>query len=238
MNHLIICGYDPGARMLLDAVLNEEDPDKTTLIIFAPMERPNDIPDEFEWIIGDPTKESELAKARMVYANACIVVGDRNTLPQLADAKTILMVFTIRSYLQRHHVNKQRKNPLYITAEILDSENVNHAVTSGADEVIESRKIGFSLLAHAVHHKGSANIMGEIVSAGHYNLYIGLPGESIFLPCTYREVAWQFKKIYGAMLIGVQLPDGESLLNPSDGFTVNTDNKLVYLAREQCLEEL
>ena len=236
MNHLVICGYDVGSRMLLDAVLAEADPQKTELVIFAPGERPLDIPTHFKWISGDPAKESELDKARIAYASACIVVGSRVIPPQDADAKTILTIFTLHSFLRKNTLTAQRKSELYVTAEILDAENVAHARAAGADEVIETTRLGFSLLSHAVHQRGSADVMGMIASQGAYNLYIGTPPEDVFLPSTYMEVTWRVKKTHGGMVIGVQLPDGENVLNPPDAFTVLPEHQLIYLDREASLD--
>ena len=39
-------------------------------MIFSEGERPSDVPYAFEWIKGDPTKESELEKACISYASA------------------------------------------------------------------------------------------------------------------------------------------------------------------------
>ena len=103
---------------------------KPNWFFLAKGERPTDIPYAFEWIDGDPTRENELEKARVSYASACIVVGNRNVLPQMSDAQTILTVFTLRSHLQKQEITKNRKSDVYITAEILDSENVIHAKTS------------------------------------------------------------------------------------------------------------
>lgn len=98
---------------------------------------------------GDPTKESELNKVRIDRAAALVVAGARHVSPQQADAITLLTLFTIRSYLKAQRSAKRRFHPVYVVAEILDSENVDHARTAGADEVIETRRLGFSLLAHA-----------------------------------------------------------------------------------------
>ncbi|MBW1809454.1 MAG: ion transporter, partial [Deltaproteobacteria bacterium] len=150
INHLVICGYDPGARMLLDAVVKELDLDKTKVLIFAPESRNEEVPHDFTWVKGDPTKDSELDKVRMSHASAVIIVGNRAAKPQQADAMTILTIFTIRSYLKHHGHDRKRAVPLYIVAEVLDSENVEHAQASGADEVIETTHLGFSMLAHAI----------------------------------------------------------------------------------------
>ena len=174
MNHIVICNYEPSTRMLLDTLLKEYDLNETQAVIFAATERPSDIPSEFEWQKGDPTKESELSKVRLSYARACIVVGSRSVLPQLADASTILTTFTIRSFVEKHTEYKKRKKPLYIAAEILDSENIEHAKTAGANEVIESTKVGFSLLSHAISHQGSASVLSSIATFQDQNLIIGI----------------------------------------------------------------
>jgi len=159
IDHIVVCGYEGGTRTLLDALLAEEFAEHTALVLFGPGERPADVPLPFFWIGGDPTKERELNKARIGYARAAVLVGSRSLDPQQADAKTILIAFTIRKYLRKLAVTGRRTRPLYIVAEILEPENVEHARAAGVDEVIESHRLGFSLLAHAVSEPGSGQIM-------------------------------------------------------------------------------
>ena len=65
-----------------------------------------------------------------------------------------------------------------VVAEILDSENVNHARSAGADEVIESHKIGYAMIAHAVGYHGTATAMSRLLLAGAHSVYIGkIPGK-------------------------------------------------------------
>ncbi len=68
----------------------------------------------------------------MSHAAAAIVVGSRHVLPQTADAKTVLTAFTVRSYMKHRAKSKTRHHPLYVVAEILDSENVEHAYAAPA----------------------------------------------------------------------------------------------------------
>ena len=49
-------------------------------------ERPRDLPPDFLWVQGDPTKESELDKVRLTHAAAVIVSGERDVSPQAAIA--------------------------------------------------------------------------------------------------------------------------------------------------------
>ena len=231
MNHIVICGYDAGARILLDTLTKEIDPEKTKLIIFAEGDRHNNIPPEYDWIEGTPTKESSLDKVRLAYAKACIIVGKRSLLPQAADAETILTIFTIRSYLEKHPSNKKRKKPLYISSEILDSENVEHAYTAGANEVIETNHMGFSMISHSITNQGSAKVMSMIAQIGDYNLYIAKPKISVEYPITFGELQHFLKTEYNKVLLGIRKADeANAIFNPPDSFIVTDEDFLVYLA--------
>jgi voltage-gated potassium channel len=237
VNHIVICGYDSGSRMLLDALMQEIDPERTEFVVFAQGERPTDLPPDFTWLRGNPTKESELDKARITHARAVVVVGLRERPPAEADAATILTVFTIRRFMRRSNITKARKKPLYVVAEILDEENVEHARTAGADEVIETTRIGFSMLSHAVAIPGTAEVLGELVALGAYNLYIGRVPPDLPLPSNFETVAIAVKMAHGAMVIGIRVPDtGKESLNPPDDTAVHADTQLVYIATESCLE--
>ena len=231
MNHIVICNYEPSARMLLDTLEQEYDLEETSIVIFSNMERPADIPSEFEWQCGDPTKESSLSKVRMGYAKACIIVGARTVLPQVADATTLLTIFTIRSFIAKHEAYKQRKHDLYIAAEILDSENIVHAKTAGANEVIESKKIGFSLLSHAVSQQGSASILSSIANYNDQSIFIHpLPSTQSY-PHLFHELVHDWMINHQILVIGYQ-KDGQHYINPPKDCTVDPDMLLIYLAKE------
>jgi voltage-gated potassium channel len=236
MNHVVICGYEPGTRMLLDAIPKEIDIDHTKVVIFSEGDAPDDIPIEYSWIKGDPTKESSLDKVRMSYASAVIVVGRRSLLPAAADAHTILSVFTIRSFMRKTPVTLRRERPLYVVAEILDAENVAHARTAGADEVIETTRLGFSMLTHAVVQHGSADIMGKITAAGAHSLYLGRPPAEIKLPAPFSEVADVVKHQHGVLVIGVHRTAIKTdQLNPPDELRVTPEMHLIYLGTKAVL---
>ena len=234
MNHIVICNYEPSARMLLDTLLQEYDLSDKKAVIFTDFERTSDIPSEFEWQRGDPTKESELSKVRIEYAEACIVVGSRSALPQIADAKTILTIFTIRAFMEKAPENKARKKKLYIAAEILDSENIVHAKTAGASEVIESTKVGFSLLSHAISHQGSASVLSKIANFEDQNLFIGTPPSFIKLPTSFQELHATLHEMLGLMVIGIQ--EDDEYINPDPKREVTQKSGIIYLSEEPKLE--
>jgi voltage-gated potassium channel len=229
-NHIVVCGYSAGSRMLLNTLRRERDWGSREVILFCAGERPPDIPPEFNWITGDPTKESELVKVRLTHAHSVILVGDRGVLPQSADATTILSLFTIRHWMSEQPETGARKTPLYIVAEILDVENVAHAKAAGASEVIESTLVSCSLLAHAVSMPGRAHALSRIAEAAGNSLYVGDIPADVELPRSFAELGRALRTSTGLILVGVMSPAGEQRLNPPDDLPIMADDRLVYLA--------
>jgi len=238
VNHVVVCGYDESSHLLLDALKQALDLGETRVVFFEDQERPRDLPPDFFWVRGDPTKESELDKVRLANAAAVVVSGARDVSPQAADAATILTVFTIRSFMKRQRKRAARRfRPLYVVAEILDSENVGHARTAGADEVIETRRIGFSMIAHAVAHHGTATTMSRVLLSGAHNVYIGrVPGDPA-KPVSLGELLIEMKlSKHGGLVIGVRTPDGKEVINPPKSLILERGSLLIYLAESPLLE--
>ncbi|MCA9543514.1 MAG: ion transporter [Myxococcales bacterium] len=233
VNHLVVCGYEPGARLLLNALLHEIDPRDTTVVLFGDGERPHDVPPEFVWVSGDPTKESELDKARIAHARAVMVIGSRTMLPQHADARTLLILFTIRRFCGISAV--PRKRPVHVVAEVLDAENVEHATTAGADEVIETTRLGYDLLAHTLVAPGTGAVMSAVASAGAHSVFLGRLPAGI-PPGPFGQVAPAVKAATGALIIGLRGADGTDQLAPPDDLAVSADAHLLYLALAPQLE--
>ena len=233
--HIVICGYDPGARMLLDAVAREVGDAPREIVVFALGDRPRDLPPRFAWVSGDPTKESELGKVRIANAESVIVVGSRGVRPQQADASTILTAFTLRSFLGKSKAAARRKVPLYIAAEILDEENVAHARAAGADEVIETTRLGFSLLAHTVTMPGTAAVVSTVAAAGAHSLYVGGTPDGVVLPLAFGELAAAVRAVCPVLLIGLRDPGGQDHVNPDDDEVVTEAHGLLYLAEAAVL---
>jgi len=238
VNHVVVCGHDESTHLLLESLSNEIDVDTTSIVLFDDCERPRDLPPDFHWVQGDPTKESELDKVRLTHAAAVIVSGSRNTSPQFADARTILTVFTIRSFLRRDPKRlAQRRRALYLVAEILDSENVDHARASGADEVIETRRIGYSMIAHAVGFHGTATTMSNVLVSGAHNVYIGIVPNAPREPAPFSDLLARAKLgPSGGLVIGIRTPKGEEIINPDRESTVEPGSMLIYLAERALLK--
>jgi voltage-gated potassium channel len=237
-NHVVICGYDDTTDILLELVAAELDLDEMRVVVFEDRDRPRGVSTDVLWVQGDPTKESELDKVRITHANAVIVVGSRSVTPQSADARTILITFTIRSYLKKHAERMEtRRAPIYIVSEILDSENVDHARTAGADEVFETRKVGFSMLAHTIRYHGTADTMSRVLTSGEHNAYVGLIPDAPEEPIRYGDLLARLELTKrGGLIIGLRPPGGKDIFNPSKDHLVVPGTHLVYLAELPILQ--
>jgi voltage-gated potassium channel len=234
-NHVVVCGFNPGARAFLDELQLEVAPE-TDLVLLADGERHPLVPPEYHWVAGDPTKQSELAKVRLTHAYAVVVLANRALPPQQADAITLMTAFTIRAYLAAHGEHYPRTRPVHIVTEILERENVAHARTAGADEVIESTHLGFSIMAHAVTVPGSAAVMSRVATAGILNLYVGQAPAEVQGTHSFGDLARTLKRDHDVILIGVHAAGQASArLNPPDGFLVEPGMQLVYLAQQPVL---
>jgi len=234
VNHIVVCGYEEGAALILDALDEELDLGDRRVVLFAPGDRPPDVPPDFLWVDGDPTKESELDKVRLTHAAAVLVIARRSVLPSEADAISLLTVFTLRSYLRKQAAAKHRKRAVHVVVEILDSENIGHASAAGADEVIESRRLSFAMLAHSLLYPGIGNLTAKVVASGSMNLYVGaIPPE--VRGERFGEIAGEVRRLNGALVIGLLDEEGEEI-NPRDEALVPEGAKLVYLADRPLLE--
>ncbi len=238
VNHIVVCGYEMGSGMLLEVLVNEINTDEQPVVLFGPYERPRELPPEFMWVQGDPTKESELSKARITQSANVIITGSRRIKPQQADAATILTAFTIRSHLSKSRLAAKRKKPVHIVAEVLDSENVQHARAAGADEVVETRRVGYSLLAHAVSYPGIADATSRVVFAGHQNLYVGALPTTVTAPIAFDQLSQEMRAATGCLVVGVRDPTtGRERVNPPKDELVAPEMEVLYLATRPLLEQ-
>ena len=239
VNHIVICGWDEATPLLLQVLRDEVDLRLNGVVLFADADRPRELAPDFLWVRGDPTKESELAKVRLTHASSVIIPGCRVISPQASDARTILTIFTIRRSLEHDPAAlKARKRRLYVVAEILDSENMDHARAAGADEVIETRRLGYSMLAHAVRHHGTADTLSRVLLSGSFDLYVGSIPATLPLPLSYGELLTALaltKK--GGLVIGLRMPGGEDVFNPAKSQTMAPGTRLIYLAEQPLLPD-
>ncbi len=232
--HTVVFGYEPDAHLLLDSLIEEMGHSAAEVVLFAAGDRPPNVQPRFTWVSGDCTKESELSKVSLTRANGAVVVGRRSLNPALADSVTLMTLFTIRSFMAKAIAKAPRMVPLYVVAEIMDAENVEHARAAGADEVIEGTKLTYSLLAHAISAHGTGRALSVVARPRGMSTYVGrLPADT--RQTTFGELMVQLKQEYGILLLGLRGGERNEVINPDAGTTVSGGDVVIYLASAPAL---
>jgi len=222
-NHVVICGYGPRVRPLIDFVLEDKALTNADKMVIAPMPRPVGLPPEIEWVEGDATRDDDLAKTAIALARTAIVVAADDSSPEASDARTLLTLFTIRAQVAK----VRRKEPLSIAAEILSHENILHAKSAGANEVIESTRMGLRLLARSASEPGTANVLSKVIATEASNLFtakVDVGPES-----TFAEVVTRYLNSHDVLVLGWRDESGEHL-NPPAKQSLAGSTELIYLA--------
>lgn len=232
--HIVVLGYESSALPLLEVLETEFPGDDQPMVIFSPLEPLQEIPDRFTWVPGDPTKESELDKVRLAYARAAVVMGrGRGRDLRDSDAVTLLTLFTIRSYMgKKDREGFKRRIPLQVVAEILDPENVQHALVSGADEVVQTARLGLSVLGHTVAMPGTGTALDIVISDPSQKMFVG-PLAAVLdeVPSAYCDLLTLMKDKHDVLVMGVQDPSTDIVtLNAPADHRVYRETRMVYLA--------
>ena len=130
-NHLIICGYKPQLKVLIDEFLqkNKRLTIKNIVVIHTSLTPEIKIMlNELKYvkfIEGDFSEEEILKKARAKYANKAIVMAENN---DTSDSKVLATTILLKSF----------NHDMYIIAEIINPKFESYLEKIGCDEIILS----------------------------------------------------------------------------------------------------
>lgn len=199
--HFIICGWKPDFEKILDGIFDTNPyliAEKIVLINEAPSEQISQLKSisrfkSINYVSGDFTDESVLARANIKTASRALVIADHSTKysPLEIDSRTVLAVLTMTNI-----------NPhLYVAAELMDSKFQKHLEMAHCDEIILTTDYERSLLASASSGLGYSNVLRELIGNNiDSGLVIG-PIPPSFIGKTYGEYKASVKS--DAVLIGL-----------------------------------
>ncbi len=238
-DHIIIAGWNDDVPMLVERMKEEYGARLPAIMVLAPRSRPEQLQQECIFVEGDFTKEDEYTNVRLPWVRTVIAVADQSAgavKPQARDASTVLTIFTVRRIEQQLDV--ERDVPIHICAEILDPENIDHAVTAGADEIIASALLSYSLMAHTAANPGVGSALSDLMLATRQNVYtshlpIGvIEGELI----EFRELRHRMHEDYDVLVVGL-LHQGEMQMNPPPETDVYANDEIVYIGHREISRE-
>ncbi|UCD04087.1 MAG: NAD-binding protein [Candidatus Woesearchaeota archaeon] len=129
-NHIIVCGYNPIAKKIIS---NLKDKKEKIVVITSNSEDASKLVEEgVHAVVGDPTEEDTLVKARVDVAKALLPVMDE-------DADNLLTTISSRT------INKEIK----IVAKVSQEKNISKLRKSGANEVFSPETLVGSMIAES-----------------------------------------------------------------------------------------
>lgn len=227
VDQIVICGWNRNGPILLEELALRYPARLPRIVVFANQDPPQDFDNRFIFVKGDPTKEAEFEKVRLDVAKTVLIVADHDDAD--ADARSVLTAFTVRSF-EKKLVQRgiERKKPLHLCAEVMDPANASHFQTAGVDEIIQSARIGCSLLAHGAGAPETGQVFYDLLTQPDQHVArLSLP------PATgearrFVDVASEAKRRDEVLTIGL-VRDGALLLNPPADEIVRDDDELLVL---------
>ena len=228
--HMVICNWNdkvvPTIYQLHAEVVLKDGPLPVVVICdtndaTALSEQREDDPrlDDVYLVKGDPTKKAILKRAKAHLARSVIVLADPKD-GDLADAKSILIVTALKSICD--------VTQPHICVEGIRPENVEHFHDLGVSDVVAASDLGMRLLSQAALDPGLTDVYTDLLTNAEDSneLYaVKVPGD---FTGTFTDLG---KKVLAArnaenpvILIGVQRPDGRTLINPKSNPTVSGAN--------------
>ena len=155
-NHLIICGYKPKLKLLIEEFLKNN----SRLTIEQIVIIHNEITPEIEsmlselkyikFIEGDFSEEEILKKAKPELAQKVIIMSENS---DTSDSKILATTILLKSF----------NHNLYIIAEIINPKFEKYLEKIGCDEIILSEEYNKYLISKAIIDPGISKVIGNLI---------------------------------------------------------------------------
>lgn len=158
--HLLICGWNPYAERVLDAVFAVGGAREVVLVNELAEEQAAEILARQQgrivrFVRGDPASEAVLRRANINDARAAIVVADASRgMAAASDDRTTLVTLTLKSV----------RPELRVTVEALDDRSEPHLRRAGADDIVISGEFNGFLLSSAAIAPGISQVVRPLLS--------------------------------------------------------------------------
>lgn len=216
-DHVIVCGWNPTARDLIDELIGDES--TTRVVVIHDSEKAPT--DKAYFVRGDTTSEEDLKRAGIEYARAAIVCPADSS--NEADLHSILTVLAIESVAPQVRTVAEVNNPLHIP----------HFRRADVDELLVTSKLSSRLLARSALYPGLAELVTDIVGGTGTEdpqLYrVAMPEGAVGL--STAELATLMRRDHHATVLAVTRA-GQTVANPPHGFRMESGDELVVLAYE------
>jgi voltage-gated potassium channel len=219
--HYIVCGYGRlGRRIVQDLLARGE---QFVVVDWSDAAEQRLQQDQVPYVYGDATRDEVLFQAGVKRARGLVSALD-------SDATNVLTVLTARGL--------QPKLLIVARANTEASEGKLHRV--GADRVVTPESIGGHRLALALLRPGVHDFLNRIFS---FQPDLGIDVGQVTIredsPFTGQTVAGcDLRRVRNVSILGIQLPDGEFVLNPDPDRVIAPAETLILIGPAEAIYEL
>lgn len=213
-DHIVVCGWNPTARELVDELLSD-DYKRRIVLIDAASKSPAG--HDVYFVQGDVTRAEDLERAGIHEATAAVIFPHDGT--NEADMRSLVTVLAIESMAPQVRTVAEVNNPAH----------VDHFRRANVDEVLVSSRLTSHLLARSALYPGLAQIVTDMVSGGE-----GSELYRVVLPDSYAgydidALSAALRSEHKATLLAITR-GAQTTMNPPTGFTVAAGDELVVVA--------
>jgi voltage-gated potassium channel len=223
-NHILVCGWNAGARTVVDELLAGAG-GREVVIIAEREESP--LPDagrNVHFVRGDCTDEEALRRADTPHAHTAIVLADTSggRTYDDADARTILAVLTVET------LNRD----VYTCAELVHRKNRVHLERVHVDEVVVSGEYGGKILAHSALYHGMSQVLSDLLTTGEGSEFYRVPVPAEVEGKDFEAALAHFRAKHRAIVVAVLRGD-KALVNPEVGLGLEAGDELAVIALDE-----
>lgn len=222
-NHVIVCGWNSNALTVIKELDSLYRSDIKSKVIISNEDQEVPIDSQTFLLNADFTKMETLKKAQIADADAVIILADKSNQrsDQDVDARTILTVLGI----------KKNYPSLYVCAEVVSPDNIEHIKNAGVDEFISSFEYTGNMLAHTVANRGIAKVYSELLQSNVGNKLVKSIADIGAVDKTFFECSKYYSEKFNSVLIGVER-EKKFFLNPGHEFIVLNNDYAILIARD------
>lgn len=212
-DHIVICGWTPKTRTIIDEYRASPKTRKTPIVVITELEREQLDPESAElanvyFVHDDFTKVSVLKRAGIPTAKTCLVLTDTSggRSEQDADARTILSALTVEK------INES----VYTCAELVNRSYATHLETGNVNDFVVSGEYGAHMLAQAAMNKGLIGVLSELLTYQHGNEFYRIPIPPSWIGKSFDEKLTDVKESFNVILVAVHSTGNETVVNPKN----------------------
>lgn len=218
-DHIVVCGWNPTARDLIDELSSDESSTRIVLIHEADKNPADGVA---YFVSGDTTSEDDLKRAGIENARAAIICPADSS--NEADLHSILTVLAIESLAPSVRTVAEVNNPIHVP----------HFRRASVDELLVTSRLTSSLLARSALYPGLSELVTDMIGGGTNNdgpqLYrVRMPEEGVGMSTV--ELGAKMRAKHHATVLAVTR-NGKTVANPPHGFRMEAGDDLVILAFE------